>query len=111
MEQPFTTHFTDMCIPHFFSLPNGVRRSTFDTGLVTKFGFSSFHQYFCHSRQDIDYLYYNFGKFKLEKAPNFVTMQACVERRPSNAVRKQEKIRNAHISEMRSNQKICGIQP
>jgi hypothetical protein len=56
-----TTHFTDMCIPHFFSLPNGVRRSTFDTGLVTKFGaFSSFHQYFCHSRhsrQDIDYLY------------------------------------------------------
>jgi hypothetical protein len=23
-----TTHFTDMCIPHFFSLPNGVRRST-----------------------------------------------------------------------------------
>jgi hypothetical protein len=54
----FTTHFTDMCIPHFFSLPNGVRRSTFDTSLVTKFGaFSSFHQYFCHSRQDIDYLY------------------------------------------------------
>ena len=52
-----TTHFTDMCIPHYFSLPNGVRRSTFDTGLVTKFGaFSSFHQYFCHSRQDIDYL-------------------------------------------------------
>jgi hypothetical protein len=22
----FNTHFTDMCIPHFFSLPNGVRR-------------------------------------------------------------------------------------
>jgi hypothetical protein len=43
----------------FFSLPNGVRRSTFDAGLVTKFGaFSSFHQYsVCHSRQDIDYLY------------------------------------------------------
>ena len=42
----------------FFSLPNGVRRSTFDAGLVTKIGaFSSFHQYFCHSRQDIDYLY------------------------------------------------------
>ena len=41
-----------------FSLPNGVRRSTFDAGLVTKIGaFSSFHQYFCHSRQDIDYLY------------------------------------------------------
>ena len=38
-----TTHFTDMCTPHiFFSLPNGVRRSTFDAGLVTKFGaFSS----------------------------------------------------------------------
>jgi hypothetical protein len=37
-----TTHFTDMCIPNFFSLPNGVRRSTFDAGLVTKFGaFSS----------------------------------------------------------------------
>jgi hypothetical protein len=29
--------------------------------------------------------------------------QACVERRPSNAVRKREKMRNAHISEMRSN--------
>jgi hypothetical protein len=28
--------------------------------------------------------------------------QACVERRPSNAVRKREKMRNAHISEMRS---------
>jgi hypothetical protein len=28
--------------------------------------------------------------------------QACVERRPSNAVRKREKIRDAHISEMRS---------
>jgi hypothetical protein len=37
-----TTHFTDMCIPNFFSLSNGVRRSTFDAGLVTKFGaFSS----------------------------------------------------------------------
>jgi hypothetical protein len=43
----FTTHFTDMCIPNFFSLPNDVRRLTFDTVLVTKFGaFSSFHQYF-----------------------------------------------------------------
>jgi hypothetical protein len=29
--------------------------------------------------------------------------QAWVERRPSNAVRKREKMRNAHISEMRSN--------
>jgi hypothetical protein len=28
--------------------------------------------------------------------------QACVERRPSNAVGKREKMRNAHISEMRS---------
>ena len=28
--------------------------------------------------------------------------QACVERRPSNAVRMREKMRNAHISEMRS---------
>ena len=28
--------------------------------------------------------------------------QACVERRSSNAVRKREKMRNAHISEMRS---------
>jgi hypothetical protein len=65
----------------FFSrFPNGVRQSTFDTGLVTKFGaFSSFHQYFCHSRQDIDFgniLTINFRKFKLEKAPNFVTRPA-----------------------------------
>ena len=44
-------------------------------------------------------IYINFGKFKLDQACN----QACVERRPSNAVRKREKIRNAHISEMRSN--------
>ena len=41
-------------------------------------------------------IYINFGKFKLEKAPNFVTRPA------SNAVRKREKMRNAHISEMRS---------
>ena len=41
-ERVVTTHFTDMCIPNYFSLPNGVRRSTFDAGLVTKFGaFSS----------------------------------------------------------------------
>jgi hypothetical protein len=32
----YYTHFTDMCTPHFFSLSNGVRRSTFDAGLVTK---------------------------------------------------------------------------
>jgi hypothetical protein len=70
-----------MCIPHFFSLPNGVRRSTFDTGLVTKFGaFSSFHQFI----QDVKTLtiHINFGKFKLEKAPNFVTKPASnVDRR------------------------------
>jgi hypothetical protein len=55
-KRELTTHFTDMCIPHFFLASE--RRSTFDAGLVTKIGaFSSFHQYFCHSRQDIDYLY------------------------------------------------------
>jgi hypothetical protein len=32
--------------------------------------------------------------------------QACVERRPSNAVREREKMRNAHITEMRSNRLI-----
>jgi hypothetical protein len=30
-------------------------------------------------------------------------VEACVERRPSNVFRKREKMRIAHISEMRSN--------
>ena len=35
-----TTHFTDMCTPHFFFASE--QRSTVDAGLVTKFGaFSS----------------------------------------------------------------------
>ena len=99
-----------MCIPHFFSLPNGVRRSTFDTGPVTKFGaFSSFHQYFSIQDKTLT-IYINFGKFKLEKAPNFVTRPAS-NVGPSNAVRKREKMRNAHISEMRSNKRlILGVR-
>ena len=36
-----TTHFTDMRIPNFLSLPNGVRRSTFDAGLVTNININS----------------------------------------------------------------------
>jgi hypothetical protein len=94
-----------MCIPHFFSLPNGFRRSTFDAGLVTKFGVQD-------KRLTI---YIKFGKFKLEKAPNFVNRPASnvdrrtstVERRPSNAVRKRGKTQNAHINEMRSKNLRC----
>jgi hypothetical protein len=70
----------------FFSLPNGVRRSTFDTGLVTKFGaFSSFHQFIQDDKTLT--IYINFGKFKLEKAPNFVTRPASnVDRRTSTVM-------------------------
>ena len=93
-----------MCTPHFFSRPNGVRRSTFDAGLVTKFGaFSSLNfpdvninsQCLVLNDRSIDE---NLKRRQI----NCVTMQACVERRPSKAVRKREKMRNAHISEMRS---------
>ena len=46
-------------------------------------------------------IYINFGKFKLEKAPNFVTRPASnVDRRTPFG--SENKIRNAHISEMRS---------
>jgi hypothetical protein len=46
-------------------------------------------------------IYINFGKFKLEKAPNFVTRPASnVDRRTPFGTEK--KMRNAHISEMRS---------
>ncbi len=38
----FTTHFTAMCTPYLF---NGVRRSTFDAGLVTQFGVFSVQYY------------------------------------------------------------------
>jgi hypothetical protein len=44
-------------------------------------------------------IYINFGKFKIKRRQIF--NQACVEpRRPSNGV--WDKMRNAHISEMRS---------
>ena len=72
-----------MCIPHFFSLPNGVRRST-QAWLQNLAHF----QVFINTSviQDIQdktlTIYINFGKFKLEKAPNFVTRPASnVERR------------------------------
>ena len=67
----FTTHFTDMCIPHFFSLPNGVRRSTRSTQTWLQ-NLAPF-QIFINTSviQDIQdktlTIYINFGKFKLER--------------------------------------------
>ena len=65
-----------MYIPHFFSLPNGVQRSTFDTGLDD---YLAPFQVFINTSVIQDKtltIYINFGKFKLEKAPNFVTRPA-----------------------------------
>jgi hypothetical protein len=46
-------------------------------------------------------IYINFGKFKLQKAPNFVTRPASnVDRR--TLFGSEKKMRSAHISEMRS---------
>jgi hypothetical protein len=84
-----------MCIPHFFSLPNGVRHST-QAWLQNLAPFQVFINTSVIQDKTLT-IYINFGKFKLEKAPNFVTRPA------STVVRKREKIRNAHISEMRSN--------
>ena len=54
-------------------------------------------------------IYINFGKFKLEKAPNFVTRPASnVDRRKPFG--SEKKIRNAHISEMRSNAFVYGVR-
>jgi hypothetical protein len=96
-----TTHFTDMCIPHFSRF-----RTAFDGRRSTQAWLQNLapFQVFINTSviQDIEdktlTIYINFGKFKLEKVPNFVTRPA------SNVVRKRElKMRNAHISEMRSN--------
>ena len=81
-----TTHFTDMCIPHFFSLPNDGRRST-QAWLQNLAPF----QVFINTSviQDIQdktlNIYIDFGKFKLEKALNFVTRPASTVERRSQA--------------------------
>jgi hypothetical protein len=66
-----------MCIPHFFSLPNDGRRST-QAWLQNLAPFQVFIN--TSAIQDIQdktlTIYINFGKFKLEKAPNFVTRPA-----------------------------------
>jgi hypothetical protein len=69
-----------MCIPHFFSLPNGVRRST-QAWLQNLAPFEVFINTSVIQDKTLT-IYINFGKFKLEKAPNFVTRPASnVDRR------------------------------
>ena len=101
-----TTHFTDMCILHFFLASE--RRSTFDVRRRPGyknwrlFKFSSILLSFKTRHWLFILIYINFGKFKLDKAPNFVTRPASnVDlRTPFGS---QKKMRSAHISEMRSN--------
>jgi hypothetical protein len=100
-----TTNFTDMCIPHFFLASE--RRSTVNVRrrpgykIWRLFKFSSILLSFKTRYWLFILIYINFGKFKLEKAPNFVTRPASnVDRRPSFG--SEKKMRNAHISEMRS---------
>ena len=105
-----TTHFTDMCIPHFFLASE--RRSTVDVRrrpgykIWRLFKFSSILLSFKTRHWLFILIYIKFGIFKLEKAPNFVTRPASnVDRRTPFG--SEKKMRNAHISEMRS--KYIGI--
>jgi hypothetical protein len=85
----------------FFSLPNGVRRRP-GYKIWRLFKFSSILLSFKTRHWLFILIYINFGKFKLEKAPNFVTRPASnVDRRTPFG--SEKKMRNAHISEMRSN--------
>jgi hypothetical protein len=100
-----TTHFTDMCIPHFFLASE--RRSTVDVRrrpgykIWRLFKFSSIRLSFKTRHWLFILIYIKFGIFKLEKAPNFVTRPASnVDRRTPFG--SEKKMRNAHISEMRS---------
>ena len=78
-----TTHFTDMCIPHFFFR----FRTAFDGRRSTQAWLHNLapFQVFVDTSVIQDKtltIYINFRKFKLEKAPNFVTRPASnVDRR------------------------------
>ena len=63
-----------MCIPHFFSLPNGGRRST-QAWLQNLAPFQVFINTSVIQDKTLT-IYINVGKFKLERAPNFVTRPA-----------------------------------
>jgi hypothetical protein len=95
-----------MCTPHFFLASE--RRSTFDVRRRPGYKnwrllkFSSILLSFKTRHWLFILIYINFGKFKLEKAPIFVTRPASnVDRRTPFG--SENKMRNAHISEMRSN--------